>query len=329
MSDLSTRRILLLSPVFFGYEQRMADHFRSRGASVDWIDDRASNHSLFKISVRLNLPGSGLAARRHFRRAFQGLEEGGYTDVVLVNPESCGLPMVRRLRQLLPRARFALYMWDSFENRQYLSPEALLSQFDKTLTFDDDDAKRYGMHFRPLFFCEAPPPQPVTPRFAFSFIGTMHTDRYRILRALERQVSAYGLASFTYPYLPSRVLYWSYRATRPEYRSTRPGDFKYTPLRYEQALEITSASMAAVDIEHPRQRGLTIRTFEVLAAGKKLLTTNARVRGYDFYSTERIAVLDRRAPRVDRAFFEEPPPPLDPRQQARYSIRAWADEVLG
>jgi hypothetical protein len=307
----------------------MASHFRSRGAEVDWIDDRASNHAVFKAMVRFDLPGAGLVARRHFERAFFALRDRRYTDVLVVNPEGCGLAVLKQLRRLQPQARFALYRWDSFENRKHLSPTALLKQFDRASTFDDVDAERYGMRFRPLFFSDEAPARQIEPRYAFSFIGTMHSDRYRIVSALNRQASEFGLATFVYPFLASRAIYWVYRAARPEFRGTKFGDFRYKSMPYAEAMEVTGASLAAIDIEHPKQRGLTMRTFEVLAAGKKLITTNARIRDYDFYSPDRICVIDRLQPRVEKSFFEAPPVPWEASQRARYSIRAWADDVLG
>jgi hypothetical protein len=329
MADLAARRILLISPAFFGYQERITCHLRSRGAEVDWIDDRASNHAAFKAVVRLNLPGASFVAQRHFAQALHILRDRQYTDVLVVNPEACRLPVVEKVRRLHPKARFSLYMWDSFENRKYLSPSSFLRLFDKASTFDDVDAKRHGMQFRPLFFSDEAPARHIEPRFAFSFIGTMHSDRYRIVSALNRQSSELGLATFVYPFLATRAIYWVYRASKPEFRGTTPGDFRYVSMPYAEALEVTGASLAAVDIEHPRQRGLTMRTFEVLAAGKKLITTNARIRDYDFYSLDRICVIDRHQPRIEKGFFEAPPAPWETRHRIRYGIRAWADDVLG
>lgn len=71
-----------------------------------------------------------------------------------------------------------------------------------------------------------------------------------------------------------------------------------------------------------------MRTFETLGAGKKLVTTNASVRGHDFFDERNILVIDRLAPRIPSEFFEVPPVELGPAIRTRYSIAGWLDELL-
>ncbi|MGE4514729.1 MAG: hypothetical protein AB7E26_13095, partial [Chryseobacterium sp.] len=54
----------------------------------------------------------------------------------------------------------------------------------------------------------------------------------------------------------------------------------------------------------PFQNGLTIRTFEVLASGKKLITTNSDITNYPFYSPENILVIDRENIQMNPEFFK-------------------------
>jgi hypothetical protein len=62
-----------------------------------------------------------------------------------------------------------------------------------------------------------------------------------------------------------------------------------------------------LDIQHPRQTGLTMRTLEALGAGKKLVTTNVQVKEYDFYDERQVRVVDRMNPSVglDLEFFKK------------------------
>jgi hypothetical protein len=184
------------------------------------------------------------------------------------------------------------------------------------------------MTFRPLFFAGEPTPPRSDVEYAFSFVGTIHSDRYRVLRALSAQADAAALRYFVYPFLPARFLYWAYRATKREFSGTGATDFRFDPLPYPEVLRVMAASRAIVDIEHPRQRGLTMRTLEVLGAGRKLLTTNVHVTRYPFYSADRVAIIDRAAPHLDPAFFEAPARPLPPAFAERYSLAGWVDDVL-
>ena len=52
---------------------------------------------------------------------------------------------------------------------------------------------------------------------------------------------------------------------------------------------------AVLDIEHPKQVGLTMRTFEVLASGRKLITTNRSIINHEFYDPLRMCYRQRTA----------------------------------
>ncbi len=47
--------------------------------------------------------------------------------------------------------------------------------------------------------------------------------------------------------------------------------------------DILSRTKIVIDLSHPLQTGLTMRTFEALASGCHLLTTNTNIRFEDFF----------------------------------------------
>jgi hypothetical protein len=93
--------------------------------------------------------------------------------------------------------------------------------------------------------------------------------------------------------------------------------------------DVFMSSRAVLDVTHPRQRGLTMRTLETLGASKKLVTTNASVADYDFYDSANIAVIDRHSPSIDADFLRSAYSPLAPSIVSRYSLSGWLCEVLG
>ena len=324
--DLQGRKILCIMPRFFGYEKILVAHLEGRGANVVFLDERPGNSTLAKISLRLRLPFSRSKINRYFDDAIVKLGGKKFDDVLIVSPECCRHALVSKLKQAFPDARFILYMWDSFKNKMRDNIPGFISLFDRALTFDDEDAERYGLACRPLFYSAAPmSPNPGGESFAFSFIGTIHSDRYRVLKVLIEAADRSGLKYFVYPYLPSRLHYWLFRLTKREFKGTRPGSFEYRPMPYPEVLEVFKASVAVLDVEHSGQRGLTMRTMEVIGSGKKLITTNARIRKYSFFSDDRIQVLDRKAGTLDLAFFGKPTPALPPQAQYECSLTGWVD----
>ncbi|HEY0489996.1 MAG TPA: hypothetical protein VGD30_10825 [Telluria sp.] len=326
MMRLDGKRVLLIAPRFFGYEREIRAEIARRGAVVDWLPDRPFDTPLMTGLTRHKPEWVLPAADRLYRRELEKLDGTPYDLILVVNGQTLSNAMLRSLKADFPRAKLVLYMWDSIENRGGVV--ANLPLFDAAYSFDPHDARRYGMHARPLFFSkgfERPP----APDFDFhlSFIGTAHTDRYAVVSRIKAQLPP-QLRPYWYLYLQAPWVLQAYRLTNPTMRQARREEFEFTPLDKATLQSVFARSLAVVDIEHPRQRGLTMRTFETMGSHKKLITTNPEVRDYDFFNASNICVVDRQAPRIPAAFLESTFEPLAPSLYRHYSIEGWVDEVL-
>ena len=85
----------------------------------------------------------------------------------------------------------------------------------------------------------------------------------------------------------------------------------FKKLEHSEIGEIYRNTFAVLDINKPFQLGLTMRTFEALAAGKKLLTTNSDIENYPFYDAKNIHILDRNNLKIEAGFFQTPFQKLD------------------
>jgi hypothetical protein len=185
------------------------------------------------------------------------------------------------------------------------------------------------LRFRPLFFSPGfECPAVDTFEHHLSFIGTAHTDRFAITTLIARSLPAH-VRFYRYLYLQAPWVFYAYRLTNASFRHAQPGDFRYQPLSRVEVQKVFFGSRAILDVEHPRQTGLTIRTLETLGASRKLVTTNARVRGYDFFQPENICVIERRTAKIPESFLETPYRPLAPVVYRKYSLAGWLDDVLG
>lgn len=253
-----------------------------------------------------------------------------FDAILVISPELFNEHTTRLIRKYQPSARLILYMWDSLLNKGWKGKRAVefLKGFDRVLSFDDFDAERYGMILRPLFYIEGHLSNSnITPTYTFSFIGTIHSDRYRILKNLVASAKTHSRPIFIHPFLPSKHLYWAYRLTKPELIGTRLQDFKLSSMPYEEVLSVFRASQCIVDIEHPGQRGLTMRTIEVIGSGKHLITTNPSIRKYSFYSSNRVTIIDRL-----RAKLPDPIPEPESLSDDEYhslSLHGWCEDIFG
>ena len=325
--SLAGRRVLLIAPRFFGYEAEIREELERRGAVVDFILDRPFESALMKAMARFARAWVMPVADRHVRTAVAELGAPAYDLVLVINGQTLSRPVVTELRRAHPRARFVLYLWDSAHNRA--SSVAMSDLFDRVLTFDPVDARAHGMRFRPLFYGRGYAATGEGPTdIDLSFIGTIHTDRYSIASKVVRQLPP-GRKAWTYFYLQAPWVFRVQRLINRHFAGARIEEFAFAPLPKPTVQDIFRRSVAVLDIEHPRQTGLTIRTLEALGARKKFVTTNPGVVDYDFYSPDNILVLDRADPRLPADFLETPYRPLEGAIYYRYSIAGWLDEVLG
>jgi hypothetical protein len=72
-----------------------------------------------------------------------------------------------------------------------------------------------------------------------------------------------------------------------------------------------------------------MRTFDVLAKEKKLVTTNSLIKNEDFYSPNNVLIINREV-EVDfnHNFFKLPFVSLPAFFYEKYSIKGWIDEIF-
>jgi glycosyltransferase involved in cell wall biosynthesis len=218
-----------------------------------------------------------------------------------------------------------LYFWDSLRN----SPGslALLREADCVFTFDPHDAKAHQLELLPLFFVDATkPPTSLTPsRFQMSFIGSAHCDRLRVISKVQRQVLG---KIFIFVYFPSKLIFYFRMFFDRSFRYFKKGELSLVPMSKKATEDIFTSSTAVLDVHHLHQAGLTMRTIESLALGRKLITTNETIREYPFFDPQTIFVVDRRNPVVPESFFLESAGPDVAAKMHEYEITKWVSKVL-
>lgn len=327
VKPLQSRRILFIAPRFFGYEQDILSELVSRGATVDMLPDRPFDTPIMKAATRFGRPLVIGAADRFYRNGLNRFGRSAYDLVFVINGQTLSRAVLSEIRATFPAAKFVLYMWDSFKNRG--SAIENLRFFDDCFSFDPDCSREFGLKFRPLFFA---PGFECEPSNAFdyhlSFIGTCHSDRFSIVSRLANSLES-KVRFYRYLYLQAPWVFYVYRIINPAFRNARITDFQYVPLKRESVQAAFFRSLAVLDIEHPKQDGLTIRTFESFGSSRKLVTTNSHVRQYDFYRPGNICIIDRQTAKIPKGFLETPYEPASDSILMKYSIKGWIDDVIG
>ncbi|MCX2865132.1 hypothetical protein OOZ63_25210 [Paucibacter sp. PLA-PC-4] len=329
MKSLTNKRVLLCAPSFFGYEHEISKALQSSGAQVDYIPDRPFTSPFLKAVTRYQRRWVLGYADRQYDKALSSFGRQQYDLILVIQGEALSDRFLTALRASSPNATLVLYMWDSFKNKRQLVGN--LTHFDHCLSFDPLDAKQYGMTFRPLFYCPefvsaVPPPQAY--EYDVSFIGTAHSDRYSIVHQLAAALPE-GSRTYWYLFLQSTWMFHIQKLGNPSFAGSTSTDFQYSPLARAEVQRVFRASRSVLDIEHPAQTGLTMRTFEALAAGKKLITTNRNILEYDFFDSQNILYIERdQAPAIPTEFSQTPYRPASRALMEKYSLNGWLNDVL-
>jgi hypothetical protein len=329
MRGAAGRRILLVGPQVFGYERAIGEQLSSGGAVVTYLNDRPWDAVWLKGLLRLFPRLLWHWADRHYRD-WIAAEAPAAIDIVLVlKGEALSPRTLRRLRAHYPAARFVYYLWDSIANTR--GATSRFETFDALYSQDPEDCRKHSaLRYRPLFFL--PVYQDARNQRSLSkacyFLGTLNGDRPQVLARISNALKpGYSLDYWLYVRSGLELqLRWlvdhALRRLDPRRLLRRPMNSREIARHYAQAA-------AVIDIEHYRQTGLTMRTFEALAAGCKLITTNPHIAREAFYDPQRILIIDRTRPVIPAQFLASDAAPLGEEFLQKYSLAAWLEELLG
>ncbi len=319
-------KILIISPRTFGYERRIRVAVQELGYEVDWMDERIGNDFFSKAITRLGLlKWLPWIIKKHIREIVERLRDFDADVLLLVNPETINGRELEKIKSDIPTVSLIVYKWDS----AYQKPidERTFSLADRVYSFDPEDCRRNEkLHHLPLFHHYDEPQVHVKgeKKYDFSFVGTAHIHRLKTLAKLETKFEEQNTPSFFYLKTKSRLhqIFFRFAASYYGYK----GVLSAEELPYESFLAVIQSSRAIIDIEFPRQSGLTMRSFEVIFSGTPLVTTNMSVKEYDFFSASSIFTFDPKNVEVpsreelvlkdNSHFFDE------------YSVSQWAKHLL-
>lgn len=323
---LAGRRILFFCSAFFGYEKVIAATMSELGAQVVFRGDRPYEAVWFKILLRL-FPrvGRWIAGLSHNR--WLEHTDGTFDLIFVLKGEGVSRGFLGRLKHRSPDARFVLYLWDSLRNVPGVVPN--LGVFDRIVSFDREDCQRHPtFHYRSLFFQERYWNQSPTRGEGVFFLGTMNGDRPRVVWAMARALHQHAQVLDYWLFIRSGIEYGLRRLVDRALDELEPARFIRKPLAADEVARRFADAAAILDIQHPDQAGLTMRTFEVIASGKKLITTNPHIAVEPFYDSARICIVDRTSPHIPPDFLSLPVSPVTEDFRKRYGIHGWVRDVL-
>ena len=329
-TELATKLLLVALPGFYGNVIKGA--LEKIGFEVDLLNERPSESVSFKASVRLGMGIYDSFTKRYYCNALEKRRNSHYDVVLVLRGEYLAEDSIRAYRDAFPSARFILYMWDSLSNYPFVKKRWGL--YDSVYTFDPIDAESSGGEaiFRPLFYgmeCTRAANSPnLAKNYDIATIATAHSDRPEIVSQINHQCEKAGGRTYCYWYMPSPALFYYNKLLNPSFKTVRRADIHQSFLSTDEACDIIASSVATIDVEHPKQTGLTMRSIETIGLRAKLITTNKGITDYDFYNPDNILVIDRSNPVLDTDFLMSPYKELPTWIKEKYSVLGWLKEIL-
>lgn len=326
---LKGKRVLFFYLSTFNYEVEIQKAMEREGAIVDSFNERPTNNVLARILIRLNRNIVHKYIDKYYDKVMKETMDKKYDFIFFIKGESISRSIIKRLRGVHPESKLIMYYWDSIANNH--NAKSMLKSFDKVLSFDKNDSKEFGLEFLPLFYI----PQyeniaqiNVSQKYDLMFAGTVHSERYEFVNGIVKQIELAGGKCFTWFYFPSKVNFYKLKWDNPKFRNANIKNFHFTPMSREDLLGYYAESRIQVDMQHPKQTGLTMRTIETLGAKKKLITTNTDIIKYDFYRPENVLVVDRYNPLISKEFVDTPWKEIPVEIYKKYSISSWLNTIF-
>lgn len=320
-------KALLISPPFFDYYKNIIKEFEKRGFHCFWMNTLLFQNPAYKILLRIvpNLVSRLLTSQ--YIKNTEALNLDHVAEILVIKGEGLSIDYVHYLRRKFPLAILSLYLWDGVENNR--SAVKIASAFHKVSTFDPKDARIFGWHYRPLFARRAEEAQTALitqVKYDWAFIGSLHSDRFAVLKRLIRAEKRQSY--FAFVFIPGRFMWILRHLTNPNFWYRGSIKVSTEAIPSNQIKSITELSRSMLDIEHPGQRGLTMRSIETLMLGRKLVTTNVEIKNSDLFHESRVCIIDRINPSIPREFLDSPFRDIPQETRSKYYIENWLDEVI-
>jgi len=320
-SYFKNKKILLISPLFYSYHIGIVNGLVKKGAEVEFIPE-VNNSFFYRLSKKISGKLKCFLERKHKNEILKLCELSSFDLILVIRGELFDVDFVEVIKEKQPRADLFLYQWDSYLHSDY---REIISSFKMTSTFDYTDSKVFGIPYIPLFFLPEynNTSSEIENEYALSFFGAYHSDRLKLVKFFTKELNKIGLKHRLHLYIP--FFSFVYRVFVGEIKLK---DIKYFFFNKASSLEVNKTyrqSVAVLDVELMIQSGLSIRTFEVLSSGSKLITTNENIKNEDFYDSKFISCLNRKELKFDPNFFLSKHSGVDIES---YSLSNWLDKVF-
>jgi hypothetical protein len=319
---IKNKNILFFSVQSFNLEKEIKAKLESYGARVVFYDERPANNNFTKGIIRLKRSLYQSRIDNYYKLILERTRDIVFDFLLVSRGEVVPAFFLEALKKNNPDCEFIYNNWDSFTN--LTRPTTILKYFDRKLSFDPIDATKYKISFRPLFFLDVYKNiKTDASNNDILFLGTAHSDRYKISSEVKEWATRNNFNMFCYYYMHGRLVYFYKRLFDKTFKQFDYRKLSFKSLSTKDIVKLYQDSKVILDINHPLQKGLTMRTFEAIGSKRKLITTNPEIRKYPFYNPQNIYIIDRNNVVLAKDFFTTPYQDIDEHVYNKLTMEGW------
>ena len=191
-------------------------------------------------------------------------------------------PLFRYLKKRYKGCKFVAYLGDVIASRPYADLSLLDQYFDLVFSFDKGDCEKYSGHHL-LYFPTMYSKQEISDSSAFAesevFFCGKAKDRYDCIAELYKRLTAASIrCDFNVSRLNTGV-------------NLVDGINHIENMEYREYLQHLDKTKCLLDVMQGASRGFTLRVWEALVYGKKLITTNREILSAPFYDARQFLYI--------------------------------------
>ncbi len=316
------KRVLFINMNFYEYDYEIQKEISNLGFDVDMFCDKAPD-SFYERIVRKYK--NDLFKKRnyaHQERFIAKCKQNAisYDVIFVIVGRHLSRNFLQELKLLNPNAKFILHLWDDIDRIENFIN--IKDVYDRITTFDSVDSMNYNYILVTKFY---------TNDFVFDksysksnnifFVGADHSDRRefveKIINQCDKLEKDITLVMTRYQFFKKKIF------------STKLAPFvKFSNMSLKEMARRMKECSVAIEVQHPTQNGLTMRSIEAMSAGTKIITTNKHIKEYDFYRPENVLVVDRKNPVVTSDFLNCPYQEISNDVKIKYSLNSWVKTIF-
>ena len=179
------KKILLVSPRFFNYHKIIKKGLEEKGYDVHLMEDKPNDNVYIHALLRFFPYRLNSFFDNYYLSKLNSFGSSNYDFILVINGQTLSKYIKKILKKEYPKSKFIMYRFDSLKNRPLAKIDH--SIFDNFFSFDKFDCIQNNFTYRPLFYPNdilSLKKEKFNDKYDYSFIDTVHSDRYEFLYKL-------------------------------------------------------------------------------------------------------------------------------------------------